>query len=133
MMNCDSPCCGASPVRVQVRSIALHNLIAYLTCEDFIVINTVPRIFLAESMARARARATRDAPSFLEWWFSKPPMSNRPRVPGVVQDKPEPKTYFANERTFLAWLHMALTMGSIAVAMLGVSTGGTGAPVSVAL
>ena len=25
----------------------------------------------------------------------------------------EPKTYFANERTFLSWLHMAVTLGSI--------------------
>ena len=62
-------------------------------------------------------------PAFLEWWFSKPPMESRPRIPGVVQEKIEPKTYFANERTFLAWLHMALTMGSIATAMIGVSTG----------
>lgn len=33
----------------------------------------------------------------------------------------EPKTYFANERTFLSWLHMAVTLGSIAAALLGFS------------
>jgi hypothetical protein len=34
----------------------------------------------------------------------------------------EPKTFFANERTFLSWLHMAVTLGSIAAALLGFST-----------
>lgn len=33
----------------------------------------------------------------------------------------EPKTFFANERTFLSWLHMAVTLGSIAAALLGFS------------
>lgn len=36
----------------------------------------------------------------------------------------EPKTFFANERTFLSWLHMAVTLGSIAAALLGFSTDG---------
>lgn len=31
----------------------------------------------------------------------------------------EPKTFFANERTFLHWLHMAVTVGSISAALLG--------------
>ncbi len=31
----------------------------------------------------------------------------------------EPKTFFANERTFLSWLHMAVTLGSISAALLG--------------
>lgn len=64
-------------------------------------------------------------PQFIEWWFSKPPMRNRPSIPGRVQQKIEPKTFFANERTFLAWLHMALTMGSIATAMIGISSDDT--------
>lgn len=33
--------------------------------------------------------------------------------------KIEPKSFFANERTFLAWLHMAVTIGSVAAALLG--------------
>ena len=33
----------------------------------------------------------------------------------------EPKTFFANERTFLTWLHMAITIGTIAAALLGFS------------
>lgn len=31
----------------------------------------------------------------------------------------EPKTFFANERTFLTWLHMAVTVGTIAAGLLG--------------
>lgn len=41
-------------------------------------------------------------------------------TPSSLQ-KMEPKTYFANERTLLAWLHMAVTIGSIAAALLGYS------------
>eukprot|EP00197_Chlamydomonas_leiostraca_P000109 CAMPEP_0202888524 /NCGR_PEP_ID=MMETSP1391-20130828/43232_1 /ASSEMBLY_ACC=CAM_ASM_000867 /TAXON_ID=1034604 /ORGANISM="Chlamydomonas leiostraca, Strain SAG 11-49" /LENGTH=704 /DNA_ID=CAMNT_0049571829 /DNA_START=1666 /DNA_END=3777 /DNA_ORIENTATION=+ len=40
----------------------------------------------------------------------------------------EPKTFFANERTFLAWLHMAVTLGSIAAALLGFSAGSDADP-----
>lgn len=61
-------------------------------------------------------------PKFIEWWFRKPPMGRRPNIPGRVEQKIEPKTFFANERTFLSWLHMALTMGSIATAMIGISS-----------
>jgi len=60
--------------------------------------------------------------SLLTWWFSKPEVHPIPRIPGVVETRIEPKTYFANERTFLSWLHMALTMGSISAAMLGFSS-----------
>ena len=33
----------------------------------------------------------------------------------------EPKTYFANERTFLNWIHMSIVVGTIASALLGLS------------
>ena len=33
--------------------------------------------------------------------------------------KVEPKVFFANERTFLSWLHMSVMTGSIGAAMLG--------------
>ncbi|KDD73256.1 hypothetical protein H632_c2376p0, partial [Helicosporidium sp. ATCC 50920] len=39
----------------------------------------------------------------------------------ILAHRPEPKTLFANERTFLSWLHMAVTIGSISSAMLGLS------------
>lgn len=35
-----------------------------------------------------------------------------------VPVKVEPKVYFANERTFLAWLHMSVTLASISVAII---------------
>ena len=35
-----------------------------------------------------------------------------------VPTKVEPKVFFANERTFLAWLHMAVTLSSISVAII---------------
>ena len=31
----------------------------------------------------------------------------------------EPKTYFANERTFLSWLNMAVLLSSVAVGLIG--------------
>lgn len=40
---------------------------------------------------------------------------NKPRK---VPVKVEPKVFFANERTFLAWLHMAVTLASISVAIV---------------
>jgi len=38
-----------------------------------------------------------------------------------VPVKVEPKVFFANERTFLAWLHMALTLASISVGIVSFS------------
>ena len=35
-----------------------------------------------------------------------------------VPTKIEPKVFFANERTFLAWLHMAVTLSSISIAIV---------------
>ncbi len=37
--------------------------------------------------------------------------------------KVEPKTFFANERTFLSWMHMSVLTGSIGAAMLGLVHG----------
>jgi SPX domain protein involved in polyphosphate accumulation/uncharacterized membrane protein YidH (DUF202 family) len=74
---------------------------------------------------RMSGRKLYTTPRFIEWWFSKPPMKakNRPNIPGHVEQRLEPKTLFANERTFLSWLNMALTMGSIATALIGMSSG----------
>lgn len=44
------------------------------------------------------------------------------QLPRKVPLRIEPKTYFANERTFLAWLHMAVTLGGVATALVGFST-----------
>ena len=38
--------------------------------------------------------------------------------PRKVPVKVDPKVFFANERTFLAWLHMALILGGMAIAII---------------
>eukprot|EP00898_Chlorokybus_atmophyticus_P006146 jgi/Chlat1/6532/Chrsp45S06006 len=43
-------------------------------------------------------------------------------VPRKVPMRIEPKVFFANERTFLSWLHMAVTIGSIGSAILAFAT-----------
>lgn len=67
---------------------------------------------------------------FFTWWY-KPLLERasaaaRGAVARVTPMRIEPKTYFANERTFLTWLHMAVTLGTVAAAMLGFS--GTAEP-----
>lgn len=38
--------------------------------------------------------------------------------PRKMPIKVEPKVFFANERTFLAWLHMSVTLASISIAIV---------------
>ena len=40
----------------------------------------------------------------------------------------EPKTYFANERTFLSWLHTAVLIGTIGAGLVSVHMGRAGQP-----
>lgn len=53
--------------------------------------------------------------NYTPWWnpFAKPtgPATSIPQ-------RLEPKTFLASERTFMSWLHMAVTLASIAAAML---------------
>ena len=59
------------------------------------------------------------------WWnrfFKRPDnayqvLENQPK-PRKVPVKVEPKVFFANERTFLAWLHMSVTLASISIAIV---------------
>jgi uncharacterized membrane protein YidH (DUF202 family) len=59
------------------------------------------------------------------WWFGgrrAPPPRAATAAPAMARTTPmriEPKTFLANERTFLSWLHMAVTVGSIAAALIG--------------
>ncbi|KAK9825865.1 hypothetical protein WJX81_006134 [Elliptochloris bilobata] len=58
----------------------------------------------------------------LDWYFNSRTPPQKPREGAMARTMPmriEPKTFFANERTFLSWLHMAVTLGSIAAALLG--------------
>jgi uncharacterized membrane protein YidH (DUF202 family) len=43
----------------------------------------------------------------------------RYQLPRKIPLRIEPKTYFANERTFLSWLSMATTLGSVGTAIAG--------------
>lgn len=43
------------------------------------------------------------------------------QLPRKIPMRVEPKSYFANERTFLSWAGMAVTMGGVSSAMLGFS------------
>jgi len=51
---------------------------------------------------------------------NRAPMKQR-RVPIKV----EPKVFFANERTFLAWLHTSVTLAGISVAIVGMAGEGS--------
>ena len=54
------------------------------------------------------------------------------RAPGqparTVPMRIEPKTYFANERTFLSWLHTAVLIGTIGAGLVSVHMGRAGQP-----
>ena len=45
--------------------------------------------------------------------------SNGPEKERKMPMRIEPKVYFANERTFLSWLHTAVTLGGIGGALIG--------------
>mmetsp|Transcript_16483 Transcript_16483/g.28259 ORF Transcript_16483/g.28259 Transcript_16483/m.28259 type:complete len:740 (-) Transcript_16483:558-2777(-) len=74
--------------------------------------------FGAGSTTRA-ARQPRQPNWFMQAIGLEPP--SKPARTTLM--KIEPKTFFANERTFLAWLHMAVTLGSISAALLGFAAG----------
>ncbi len=66
-----------------------------------------------------------DQLSLLDWFrhlFPKPrdgyQLINSTPKARMVPVKVEPKVFFANERTFLAWLHMSVTLASISVAIV---------------
>ena len=69
--------------------------------------------------------------ALLDWWFSsrertmaalrreRAAINPTQTMARTTPMRIEPKTFLANERTFLSWLHMAVTIGSIAAALLG--------------
>jgi len=68
----------------------------------------------------AAARSRRQEPSALMKFLGIAPGR---QMATATPMRIEPKTFFANERTFLAWLHMAVTLGSISAALLGFASG----------
>ncbi|GMI43554.1 hypothetical protein TeGR_g6592 [Tetraparma gracilis] len=51
----------------------------------------------------------------------KQPKAKDAMLPRKAPVKIEPKVFFANERTFLAWLHTSVTLASIAIAIIAFS------------
>ena len=49
------------------------------------------------------------------WWKRDTTGAGKPRK---IPVKIEPKVFFANERTFLAWMHMSVTLVSISIAIV---------------
>ena len=54
-------------------------------------------------------------------WWSKLVVAIVGNQAFKVNEKVEPKTFLANERTFLAWLDMSVTLAAISVAILSMS------------
>ncbi|KXZ45148.1 hypothetical protein GPECTOR_58g597 [Gonium pectorale] len=74
--------------------------------------------------AGGRGGAGRGEPGFFARLLGLVPPP--PPAGGALRTTPmriEPKTFFANERTFLSWLHMAVTLGSVSAALLGFAAG----------
>lgn len=63
----------------------------------------------------AEAQEGCDICSFCPWG------GHAPEVARKVPMKVEPKVFFANERTFLSWLHISVTLGSVGAVLLGFS------------
>jgi len=60
-------------------------------------------------------------------WEERPPRGGGrpgPLLPRKMPMRIEPKTFFANERTFLSWMHMSVVTGTVASALLGLARGG---------
>jgi Domain of unknown function (DUF202) len=66
----------------------------------------------------------------LAWWFLNREREHKldsldlPLLGGAFQRRGvPPKNAFALERTYLAWIHMAITVGAVAAALVGVAGG----------
>eukprot|EP00977_Amphora_coffeiformis_P004097 scaffold823_cov219-Amphora_coffeaeformis.AAC.15 len=85
------------------------------------------------SPAQKKARQAREAQAAREqqpWWnklFGRPAPSSSPNrstdIGTLVKQrkapiKIEPKVFFANERTFLAWMHLSVTLAGASIAIL---------------
>lgn len=66
-------------------------------------------------------RGGRAALGVLLWLLLPVRRPEREKVALGLCRRIEPKTYFANERTFLNWMHMSIVTGTIASALLGLA------------
>ncbi|CAM9822857.1 unnamed protein product [Chrysoparadoxa australica] len=63
--------------------------------------------------------STTDRDASKPWWsFGRPASKPNTTMLRKVPVKVEPKVFFSNERTFIAWMHMAVTLATIAIAIL---------------
>ena len=81
---------------------------------------THPLLGNAPTLALMRAEGGNDTvdesgDNEVAWWnpFAKPTGPST-----TIPQRLEPKTFLASERTFLSWLHMAITLASIAAALI---------------
>jgi len=65
--------------------------------------------------AEVAAAAANDVEEATPWWnpFARPKV-----IATTLPQRLEPKTFLASERTFMSWMHMAITLASIAAALL---------------
>ena len=75
-----------------------------------------PRARLALPPRAAAARRPRDAEAFARDSDESPTP-----IPRHVPIKVDPKVFFSNERTYLSWLHMSVTLASISVAIVSLA------------
>lgn len=70
--------------------------------------------------------AAMNAPWYKRWYYSLTgyvPIANESELkPRKVPMKVEPKVFFANERTFITYLQMSVTIGAIAAGLLGAAS-----------
>ncbi|KAH6567095.1 hypothetical protein BASA50_011265 [Batrachochytrium salamandrivorans] len=60
--------------------------------------------------------------SFLTSWFSTDGATDsQTQAPPANTIPPNPKVFFANERTFLSWLQLCLVLGAISIGLLNFS------------
>eukprot|EP00611_Tribonema_gayanum_P009198 TRINITY_DN1895_c0_g1_i5.p1 TRINITY_DN1895_c0_g1~~TRINITY_DN1895_c0_g1_i5.p1 ORF type:complete len:181 (-),score=44.99 TRINITY_DN1895_c0_g1_i5:72-614(-) len=75
---------------------------------------------IAAGPSNWNAAAGGDAGGKRGWWPFRPKarrqQMDKPRSSASV--KVEPKVFFSNERTFIAWMHVSVTMATIATAII---------------
>ena len=75
-----------------------------------------PLLGEAPTLALMQAGAETDSSYTETPWWNPFHRSDGPRT--TIPQRLEPKTFLASERTFMSWLHMAITLSSIAAALL---------------
>lgn len=104
---------------------------SYLGCE--MLISRMPllsRDTCASAGFQAQWQDDDEPRGLLAWWFLNREREHKldsldlPLLGSAFQRRGvPPKNVFALERTYLAWIHMAITVGAVAAALVGVAGG----------